>query len=81
MDGNKGLPVLEVGRGLTGVKKIVYVNYFSDDENKLGLKTKVNVRVIRNWGTDKVEEESANVALISESKKQLVYKTQVKRSN
>ena len=61
---------------LKGVYR-VYVYYYSGNQNKLGLKTKVNVRVIHEWGTAKEREESAIVALESESEKQIVFKTRV----
>lgn len=55
----------------------VYVKYFSDDRNKLGLTTKVFVRFIRNWGTDDLQETSKTVVLESEEDKQLVFKSRI----
>lgn len=55
----------------------VYVKYFSDDRNKLGLKTKVFVRFIRNWGTDEMRELGKTLVLESEEQKQLVFKGRI----
>jgi len=48
------------------------VNYFSSDRNKLGLKTKVLVRTIRNWGTNDEVEEIKTIALDSQKDKQRI---------
>lgn len=55
----------------------VYVKYFSDSPNKLGLKTKVNIRIIENWGTPQRTERSLNVELEKAKQKQLVSKVRI----
>lgn len=53
------------------------VKYFSTDRNKLGLKTKVMVRTIKNWGTREESEEVKNIALNSRQEKQLISKIKI----
>ena len=48
------------------------VNYYRSDQNRLGLKTKVLVRTIRNWGTETEKEEMQTVVLTSDKEKQRI---------
>ena len=48
------------------------VKYFSSDQNKLGLKTKVLIRTIRNWGTNEEIEDLQTVTLENQQQKQLI---------
>jgi len=45
----------------------VYAKYFSSDRNKLGLKTKVQVKMIKHWGT-KRQAEKVRVVSLAEGK-------------
>lgn len=74
--GGYGPEFYKNGKAPKGVFKI-YTKYFADDQNKMGLKTKVNVRVIENWGTPNHTENSVNVALKKEKHKQFVYKIEI----
>lgn len=53
------------------------VKYFSSDQNKLGLKTKVLVRTIRNWGTNEESETTQTVTLKSRQEKQHIAKVKI----
>ncbi|WP_185230312.1 VWA domain-containing protein [Teredinibacter franksiae] len=55
----------------------IFAKYFSDNPNKLGLKTKVNVRVIENWGTREQTEVSRNIVLNKPDQKQKVLKFRI----
>jgi len=70
-------PEFYINRDAPSGRYRVYVKYFSDDRNKLGLTTKVFVRFIRHWGTDELQETSKTVVLESAEQKQLVFKSQI----
>jgi Mg-chelatase subunit ChlD len=53
------------------------VKYYSSDRNKLGLKTKVLVRTIRNWGTGDELEQIQTITLKSQAEKQLIAKIKI----
>ncbi len=53
------------------------VKYFSSDQNKLGLKTKVLVRTIRHWGTAEQQENIQNIALEVQQQKQRIARIKI----
>lgn len=65
-------PEMYVNKKAPKGKYDLLVKYFSSDRNKLGLKTKVLVRTIRSWGTDKETEKVQTIALESQKDKQRV---------
>jgi Mg-chelatase subunit ChlD len=50
----------------------IYVEYFATDQNKLGLKTKVLIRSIRNWGTKEEQQQIQTVSLHDSKQRQLI---------
>ncbi|MCK4708929.1 MAG: hypothetical protein KAU21_09965 [Gammaproteobacteria bacterium] len=48
----------------------ISVKYYSSDQNKLGLNTKVLVRTIRNWGTSEEQEDIQTIMLKNQQQKQ-----------
>ena len=55
----------------------VAVNYFSSDRNKLGLKTKILVRTIKNWGTPEQLDTVKTMTLSRQKEKQAVAKIKI----
>lgn len=70
-------PEMYVNKDAPKGKYDLLVKYFSSDRNKLGLKTKVLVRTIRNWGTSDEVEDVKTVALESQQEKQLISKIKI----
>jgi len=70
-------PEMYVNKNAPKGKYEVLVNYFSSDRNKLGLKTKVLVRTIRNWGTADEVEKLKTIALDSQKEKQRIAKIKI----
>jgi len=70
-------PEMYVNKNAPKGKYELLVKYYSSDRNKLGLKTKVLVRTIRNWGTDKESEKIQTIALESKSDKQRIAKIEI----
>jgi len=70
-------PEMYVNKKAPKGKYDLLVKYFSSDRNKLGLKTKVLVRTIRNWGTDKEIEKTQTVTLESQEEKQRIAKIKI----
>jgi len=52
----------------------VSVNYYSSDRNKLGLKTKILIRTIKNWGTSEQLETVKTISLDKQKDKHRVAK-------
>jgi len=65
-------PEMYVNKKAPKGKYELLVNYYSSDRNKLGLKTKVMVRTIRHWGTNKEVEKTKTVNLDDQKQKQRV---------
>lgn len=65
-------PEMYINQSAPRGKYDLLVNYYSSDRNKLGLKTKVLVRTIRDWGTTKQSEETQTVVLRSQKEKQRI---------
>ena len=53
------------------------VKYYSSDQNKLGLNTKVLVRTIRNWGTGNEQETTQTITLKNQQQKQRIAKIKI----
>lgn len=70
-------PEMYVNKDAPTGKYELLVNYYSSDQNKLGLKTKVMVRTIRNWGTDKEVETIKTVSLNDQKQKQRIAKIKI----
>lgn len=70
-------PEMYVNKKAPQGKYDVLVNYYASDQNKLGLKTKVMVRTIRNWGTDKEVETTKTVSLNDQKQKQRIAKIRI----
>ena len=67
-------PEMYVNKKAPKGKYDLLVNYYSSDQNKLGLKTKVMVRTIRNWGTNEEVESIKTVSLKDQKQKQRIAK-------
>ncbi len=70
-------PEMYVNKKAPKGKYELLVNYYSSDRNKLGLKTKVLVRTIKNWGTDKETETTKTVSLDDQKQKQRIAKIKI----
>jgi len=55
----------------------VSVNYYSSDRNKLGLKTKILIRTIKNWGTPEQLETIKTISLDKQKDKHRVAKIMI----
>jgi len=70
-------PEMYVNRVAPKGKYDLLVNYFSSDRNKLGLKTKVLVRTIKNWGTTDEVEKVKTISLDSQKEKQRIARIKI----
>lgn len=70
-------PEMYVNKKAPKGKYDLLVNYYSSDQNKLGLKTKVMVRTIRNWGTDEEVETIKTVSLNDQKQKQRIARIKI----
>ena len=70
-------PEMYVNKSAPEGKYDLLVKYFSSDQNKLGLDTKVMVRTIRNWGTDEQQENVQTIILKEQEQKQRIARIKI----
>ncbi len=70
-------PEMYVNKKAPEGKYDLYVKYFASDPNKLGLKTKVLIRSIRNWGTADEQQQLKIVSLLESKQRQLIARLKI----
>lgn len=70
-------PEMYINKNAPNGRYNVAVNYYSSDRNKLGLKTKILVRTIKNWGTPEQRNTVKTMTLRSQKEKQTVAKIKI----